>query len=130
MRRHRAARIVSTLGPSSSSPECIRALFEAGTDVFRLNFSHGTHAEHKQRYDIVRRLEAAFDHPAGIIMDLQGPKIRVGVFAGGSVRLEDGAGFRLDGNTGESGSAQRASITNPVVFASLETGHPLQVEVA
>jgi len=128
MRRHRAARIVSTLGPSSSSPECIRALFEAGTDVFRLNFSHGTHAEHKQRFDIVRGLEAEFDHPAGIIMDLQGPKIRVGAFAGGSVQLEAGAGFRLDGNADETGSAERASITNPEIFASLETGRPLLLD--
>jgi len=128
MRRHRAARIVSTLGPSSSTPERIRALYEAGTDVFRLNFSHGTHAEHKARFDIVRALEAEFGHPAGIIMDLQGPKIRVGAFAGGSVQLREGAAFRLDGNSGEIGSGQRASITNPEVFAALEAGAPLLLD--
>ena len=128
MRRQRAARIVSTLGPSSSSPECIRALFEAGTDVFRLNFSHGTHAEHKERFETVRALEVEFDRPAGIIMDLQGPKIRVGSFAGGQVLLEEGAAFRLDGEAGKIGSAARASISNPEIFSSLESGHPLLLD--
>ncbi|MBT5839652.1 MAG: pyruvate kinase [Rhodospirillaceae bacterium] len=128
MRRHRAARIVSTLGPSSSTPERIRALYEAGTDVFRLNFSHGTHAEQKARYDIVRGLEAEFGHPAGIIMDLQGPKIRVGAFTDGSVQLVEGAAFHLDGDSGEMGSAARASITNPEIFPSLEAGAPLLLD--
>ncbi len=128
MRRHRAARIVSTLGPSSSTPEVIRALFEAGTDVFRLNFSHGTHAEHKARYDIVRALEAEFSHPVGVIIDLQGPKIRVTTFAAGAVDLAAGAAFRLDAADNEQGTASRVAITNPEIFASLEAGHSLLLD--
>ena len=59
MRRHRNAKIVATLGPASSTPALIRSLFEAGADVFRLNFSHGTHADHKRRYEMIRALERA-----------------------------------------------------------------------
>ena len=70
MRRERATKIVSTLGPSSSTPEVITKLFKAGADVFRLNFSHGTHAEHKKRYDIIRRIEAKNQRPVGVIADL------------------------------------------------------------
>ena len=60
---HRHAKIVATLGPASSSPEMIRALFEAGADVFRFNFSHGSHEEHQQRYDIVRAIEQETGRP-------------------------------------------------------------------
>mgnify|MGYP003729788103 CR=1 FL=1 len=82
MRRERAAKIISTLGPSSTSPEVIANLFEAGADVFRLNFSHGQHEEHKELYDSIRKIEADYNRPIGIIADLQGPKIRVGNFVG------------------------------------------------
>lgn len=71
MRRYRHAKIVATLGPASSSEEKIAALFEAGVDVFRLNFSHGTHADHKKRFDTIRGLEERFGRPIGILLDLQ-----------------------------------------------------------
>ena len=77
MRRTRAAKIVSTLGPSSSSKEKIKEIFMAGVAVFRLNFSHGTHKEQAERYHFIRELELEVGTPIGVIMDLQGPKIGV-----------------------------------------------------
>src|SRR5262245_64022622 len=96
MRRQRKAKILATLGPASSTREQIAALFKAGADVFRLNFSHGSHEDHQARYDIIRELEEEFERPIGILMDLQGPKLRVGAFASGAVDLKTGAKFRLD----------------------------------
>jgi len=84
IRRQRSVKIVATLGPSSSDHESIKALFEAGADVFRLNFSHGTHEEQKARYDIIREIEAEFDRPIGVLADMQGPKLRVSRFANDS----------------------------------------------
>src|SRR5881628_1258844 len=78
MRRLRSAKIVATLGPASSTPERIRALFEAGVDVFRLNFSHGSHLDHSIRFDAIRAVESATGRPIGILADLQGPKLRLG----------------------------------------------------
>lgn len=118
MRRRRATKIVATLGPATATPEKIAALFEAGVDVFRLNFSHGVQADHKARLDIVRALEKTTGRPIGIMADLQGPKLRVGTFAGGRVRLADGAPFRLDLDK-TPGDAQRASLPHPEVFAAL-----------
>jgi pyruvate kinase len=74
MRRNRNAKIIATLGPASTSKEKIAALFRAGADVFRLNMSHGTHAEHKARLDIIREIEAEMERPIGVLLDLQGPK--------------------------------------------------------
>jgi len=118
MRRRRSTKIVATLGPATATPEKIAALFEAGVDVFRLNFSHGVQADHKARLDTVRALEKTTGRPIGIMADLQGPKLRVGTFAGGRVRLADGAAFRLDLDKAP-GDAQRASLPHPEVFAAL-----------
>src|SRR5579863_3528572 len=96
MRRQRSAKIVATLGPASASPERLRALFDAGVDVFRLNFSHGTHDQHRQLFHDIRRVEAETGRPIGIIADLQGPKLRLGDFADGRVEITAGASFRLD----------------------------------
>ncbi len=95
MRRQRKVKIIATLGPSSSDPEVLRALFEAGADVFRLNFSHGTHDDHRRNLEAIRALERDVGHPIGVLMDLQGPKLRVGRFTGGAVELVPGARFRL-----------------------------------
>jgi pyruvate kinase len=70
MRRYRNAKIVATLGPASSSPELIRDLFEAGADVFRLNFSHGTHDDHRKRYESIRKIEKEVGRPIGVLADL------------------------------------------------------------
>src|SRR5689334_1940506 len=88
LRRRRAAKIVATLGPASSTPEMIAALFEAGVDVFRLNFSHGTQDDHRERLETIRALEAKTGRPIGIMADLQGPKLRLGTFKGGKVALK------------------------------------------
>ncbi|MDH3664863.1 MAG: pyruvate kinase, partial [Alphaproteobacteria bacterium] len=96
MRQRRSAKILATLGPSSSSAEAINALFQAGADAFRFNFSHGTHEDHQARYAIVREIEAEARRPISVVMDLQGPKLRVGTFEHDRVELEPGAPFRLD----------------------------------
>ena len=94
MRRTRNAKIVATLGPASSDPKIIRQLFLAGVDVFRLNFSHGSHADHSARFKDIRALEAETGRPISILADLQGPKLRVGTFGDGPVMLAAGQAFR------------------------------------
>ena len=76
--RRRRAKIVATVGPASASPEMLKALFLAGVDTFRLNFSHGTHHDHANVHAAIRALEQDMRRPIGVLMDLQGPKIRVG----------------------------------------------------
>ena len=78
MRRRRRTKIIATLGPASASLEVVTRLFQAGADVFRLNFSHGTHEDHAARFAMIRQLEERFDRPIGILADVQGPKLRVG----------------------------------------------------
>ena len=118
MRRHRRAKIVATLGPASESTEMIHALFEAGADVFRLNFSHGVHAEHAARVRTIRTLERETGRPIGILMDLQGPKLRVGLMVGGAVELAAGSPFRLDLSDAP-GDATRAPMPHPEIFQAL-----------
>ena len=127
MRRHRNAKIVATLGPASSSPEIIRRLFEAGADVFRLNFSHGTHEDHKQRYDTIRAIERETGRPIGVLVDLQGPKLRVGAFADGRVTLDTGAAFGLDLDGGP-GDERRVSLPHPEIFQALSPGVQLLLD--
>jgi len=121
MTQRRSAKIIATLGPASSTPEQIRALHAAGADVFRLNFSHGERADHRARYDAVRRLERELGRPIGVLVDLQGPKIRVGKFANGKVNLAAGAPLRLDLDTAP-GDETRASLPHPEVFQALSEG--------
>ncbi|AXC48556.1 pyruvate kinase [Paracoccus suum] len=125
MRRHRKVKIVATLGPSSSDYETIKTLFEAGADVFRLNMSHGTHADQKARYDIIRRIEAETGRPIAVLADLQGPKLRVGTF-GNPQTLAEGAPFRFDLDPA-AGDAQRVSLPHPEIFAALVPGTELLV---
>ena len=121
MRRYKQAKIISTLGPNSETPEKIRALFDAGADVFRLNFSHGDYYEQARRIEIIRALEKDVDRPIGILTDLQGPKLRVGNFVDGSVYLETGALFRLDLNEFD-GDSTRVGIPHPEIFQSITEG--------
>ena len=120
MRRNRHAKIVTTLGPASSSPEAIRALFEAGADVFRFNFSHGSHEEHQRRYDIVRAIEHETGRPIAVLADLQGPKLRVGRLADGPIALEEGERVRFALNA-EPGTRDRIPLPHPEVFATSTT---------
>ena len=126
MRRHRNIKIVATLGPASDSYETIRALHEAGADVFRLNMSHGSHEDIRAKHRIVRQVEQELGSPIGILADLQGPKLRVGTFARGEEELQEGAGFRLDLDTAE-GDASRVCLPHPEIFAALEPGATLLV---
>jgi pyruvate kinase len=127
MRRRRSAKIVATLGPSSSTPERIRALFDAGVDVFRLNFSHGTHADHLARFAAIRQVEHATGRPIGILADLQGPKLRLGTFAEGPIELAAGARFRLDLDRCP-GDQSRAPLPHPEIFEALEPGTELLLD--
>ncbi len=126
-RRRRSAKIVATLGPASAGGEKIRALFDAGVDVFRLNFSHGTHDQHRARFAEIRQVEADTGRPIGIIADLQGPKLRVGNFANGQAELVAGARFRLDLDASP-GDQGRAPLPHPEVFAALIPGTELLLD--
>ncbi|MBE7418776.1 MAG: pyruvate kinase [Ideonella sp.] len=127
MRRTRNAKIVATLGPASSSADVIDQLFVAGVDVFRLNFSHGSADDHRARVHAIRAAEARHGRPIAILADLQGPKLRVGTFAGGPVQLEAGQPFRLQ-LAPTAGSAQAVTLPHPEIFAALEPGAELLLD--
>jgi pyruvate kinase len=127
MRRHRKAKIVATLGPATSTPQAIRALFEAGVDVFRLNFSHGLHEGHRACFDQIRQIETACGRPIGVMMDLQGPKLRVGKITGGEAALKAGAAFRLDMDPAP-GDAGRAPMPHPEIFKAIAPGTDLLID--
>jgi pyruvate kinase len=126
MRRQRNVKIVATLGPASSDKETIRALFDAGADVFRLNMSHGSHAEIGERHRIIRELEEEVGRPIGILADLQGPKLRVGVFANDEAELSVGQKFRLDLDE-TPGDETRVQLPHREIFEALEDGSFLLV---
>jgi pyruvate kinase len=127
MRRLRKAKILATLGPASDGLAQIRALVEAGADVFRFNLSHGTHADHRRRYELVRQVEQEMGRPIGVLVDLQGPKLRVGTFQGGGVDLVAGARFRLDLSPAP-GDGTRAPLPHPEVLAALKPGAELLLD--
>ncbi len=126
MRRFRNVKIVATLGPASDTYDTIRALHEAGADVFRLNMSHGDHDSIREKHRIIRQIETDLDSPIAILADLQGPKLRVGAFANGEEELEPGASFRLDLDAAE-GTIERVCLPHPEIFAALEPGASLLV---
>ena len=126
MRRLRSVKIVATLGPASDDYDTIRALHEAGADVFRLNMSHGTHDDIRARHAIIRQIEKDLDSPIGILADLQGPKLRVGTFENGHETLEEGAGFRMDLDPAL-GTKARVTLPHPEIFQALEPGAHLLV---
>lgn len=112
---------MATLGPASRDPARVRELAAAGADVFRVNFSHGSQADHARTIQAVRRAEAAVGRPLAVLADLQGPKIRLGEFADGVVRIKPGQDFRLDMGR-QPGDAARVGVPHPEVFAALRTG--------
>ena len=118
MRRFRNAKIIATLGPATSSPAVLEKLFLAGADIFRLNFSHGSIEDHRARVDAIRAIEAKHGRPIAILMDLQGPKLRVGTFAKGPITLKAGQAFRLDMDK-TPGDASRVGLPHKEVFAAL-----------
>jgi pyruvate kinase len=115
MHRSRFTKIVATLGPASATTERLRTLFEAGADVFRLNFSHGQHEDHRKRVQQLRALEKEYKHPIAILMDLQGPKLRLGTFAKGPMELKKGQRVRFDMDPAP-GTAKRIPLLHPEIF--------------
>ncbi len=125
--RMRKVRILATLGPASDTPEMIEKLFRAGADAFRVNMSHGEQADKVKLIANIRALEKAYNRPTTILVDLQGPKLRVGTFAGGKVELKTGSAFRLDTDK-KAGDAKRAHLPHPEIFAALEIGARLLLD--
>src|ERR1700712_1354737 len=125
--RRRRTKIIATLGPASSTAEVLARLFQGGADVFRLNFSHGTHEDHAMRVRLIREMEDRFDRPIGILADVQGPKLRVGTFGGGRVPLETGKFFRLDLNA-TPGDATRVNLPHPEIIEAAGIGTTLLLD--
>ena len=114
-------------GPASSTPEIIRELFDAGADVFRLNFSHGEHDVHEAALNAIRAVEKDTGRPIGIIVDLQGPKLRIGELKSDKVTLEKGALFTLD-SSDEPGDETRAPLPHPELFQALQRRSHISVD--
>jgi pyruvate kinase len=127
IRRQRNVKVVATLGPSTTSYEQIRALDEAGAVVFRLNFSHGEHAEHAARMEIIRHIEQEFGRPIGVMADMQGPKLRVGRFENGKVTLNEGDKFTLDLDP-SLGDSSRVQLPHKEILQALEPGVALLLD--
>jgi pyruvate kinase len=127
MRRNRRVKIVATLGPASNNEKMIRALFEAGADVFRINMSHATPEVLREAHNIIRKIEVEFSRPIGIIIDLQGPKLRIGKFDSGAIRLTEGdiLSFVRRESVGGLG---RVHLPHTEIFQSVEAGHALLLD--
>ncbi len=123
----KSTKILATLGPASSEEGIVKRLAEAGADLFRLNFSHGSHEEQRRRYEVVRRVEAEIGRPMGVLMDLQGPKLRIGTFHGGKVLLREGQQFQLDLDPAP-GDEQRVCLPHPEIFEVIGPGHQLLLD--
>jgi len=127
MRRLRRAKIVATLGPASSDAVMIARLFEAGADVFRINMSHTSHDRMRELVATIRGVERDYGRPIGILVDLQGPKLRLGTFAGGSAMVKKGDNFVFDANPA-AGDGARVLLPHPEIFAAVEPGHTLLID--
>ena len=126
MRRLRNIKIVATLGPASSEYSIIKKMFEAGADVFRLNMSHGSHDTITKLHAIIREIEEEMARPIGILVDLQGPKLRVGDFQNGREFLEKGDKFIFDLDP-KLGNKSRVCLPHPEIFQAIQTGSTLLV---
>jgi len=127
MHRQRCTRIIATLGPSSSDMETIKKLSDAGADVFRLNMSHGTHSDIGQIHSAVREVERITGRAIGILADLQGPKLRVGVFGGDKANLVQGHEFILDMDDAP-GDDNRVCLPHPEIYQAVEKGTDLLLD--
>jgi pyruvate kinase len=127
MRRMRKTKVLATLGPASQDDAMVEKLFEAGADIFRINMSHSSHDVLYARVKQLRAMEAKYDRPVGILADLQGPKLRVGIFKEGAAMLENGQTFTLDSNP-EPGDATRVHLPHPEILRPLEVGHTVIID--
>jgi len=127
MKRNRKVKILATLGPASSEESMIEKLHEAGADLFRINMSHSSHDMMRTLIGRIRAVEARSGRPIGILADLQGPKLRVGKFANGSVELKAGQTFTLDSNE-EPGDENRVFLPHPEILQSVKVGDRLLID--
>ncbi|AUN33392.1 pyruvate kinase [Niveispirillum cyanobacteriorum] len=127
MRRHRHAKIVATVGPASNTPEKLKELFLAGADVFRLNFSHGTHEDHAKVHAAIRALEKEVGRPIGILQDLQGPKIRIGTLTAGKEDLVNGEKVTFVLGK-EPGGKDNIPLPHPEIFKAIMPGQDLLID--
>jgi pyruvate kinase len=127
MRRLRRIKILATLGPASSDSAMIRKLFEAGADIFRINMSHTPHDKLREMVATIRNVESSYNRPIGILVDLQGPKLRLGTFADGPVQLQNGQSFVLDSDK-TPGDSSRVHLPHPEILAALQSGHALLLD--
>lgn len=124
MPQNTKTKILATIGPSSASREVIEKLIDAGADGFRINFSHGTHEEHKERVAVIRKLEKEKGRYISILADMQGPKLRVGTFIGSGTDLKPGQSFRLDLDP-TPGNDERVNLPHKEIFDALKPGDKL-----
>jgi pyruvate kinase len=127
MRRQRRTKVVATLGPASSDRTTIARLFEAGADVFRINMSHTNHERMRELVATIRAIEAEYSRPIGILVDLQGPKLRLGTFRDGAAQIDKGQNFTLDGDPAP-GDATRVQLPHPEIFAAIRPGDGLLID--
>ena len=127
MRRLRRIKILATLGPVSSDSAMIRRLFEAGADVFRINMSHTPHDKMRELVATIRNVESSYGRPIGILVDLQGPKLRLGSFTEGATQLKNGQSFVLDSDKAP-GDNSRVHLPHPEILAALRPGHALLLD--
>src|SRR5436309_7525518 len=127
MRRLRRTKILATLGPASSDCTIIANLFRACADVFRINMSHTSHDRMRELVALIRAVEFEYGRPIGILVDLQGPKLRIGRFEKGPVTLAKGDTFVLDAED-TPGDATRVQLPHPEIFAAVEPGHQLLLD--
>ncbi|MDR1362375.1 MAG: pyruvate kinase [Holosporaceae bacterium] len=127
MKRDRSGKIVATVGPASFSPDELEKLFLCGVDVFRLNFSHGTHDWHRSVHNSIRNIGRRYDHNTTILADLQGPKLRIGTFAKDKIILERGDIFRFDLSP-VPGDTTRVGLLHPEIFEALEPGSTMLLD--
>lgn len=127
MRRLRKTKILATLGPATSSPQMIKALFDSGVDIFRINMSHTSHGALRELHGVVREIEMQSGRPIGILVDLQGPKIRLGTLAGGRRMLKEGERVRIVRRVAST-SDDEIPVPHAEVFAALKQRHALLID--
>ena len=127
MRRRRRTKVVATLGPASSGRIIIARLFEAGADVFRINMSHTTHDKMRELVTTIRAVEAECNRPIGILVDLQGPKLRLGSFRNDWAEIDSGQDFILDSDPAP-GDATRVHLPHPEIFAAIKVGDTILID--
>ncbi len=127
MRRLRRCKILATLGPASADKQTIAALHDAGADVFRINMSHADHQGMRERIAMIREIEKESGRPIGILIDLQGPKLRIGAFAKGPVTLARGDEFTLDSDPAP-GDATRVQLPHKEILGALRPGHVVLID--